>query len=148
MGRRNNLRQLAHAGRIDEALALLRRREKARALSASELVSKGMLLQVARDEHDLGEARSALEEALKLDDEYLPALLELAFFYHMVDDDSARALPLFEKANEISLASLAEALEGTARCLEELESPEAAERFLARAKEGIDVEAIRRKIDS
>ena len=64
-------------------------------------------------------------------------------------DETAKALPLFEKAIGVARAQFLEAVEGKMKCLEELQSPQAARSFLGQqANEGIvDVRALEDKLD-
>lgn len=84
----------------------------------------------------LREAEKVFIEALRLDSEYVPALLELAWFYHVIEDDAARALPLFESAIALSQAQLTEAVIGKARCPEEIETLEVADEFFQQFRQG------------
>jgi hypothetical protein len=59
----------------------------------------------------------------------------------MVEDDSAKALPLFEKAVRLTLGNLREAVLGKMKCLEDLESLNVALGFLQQIRrECLDVE--------
>lgn len=92
-----------------------------RGLSPGELVLKGQRLQLDEANTDVSAAKRAFQAALEIDGSYIPALLELAWFYHAVDDDVRQALPLFSKAIDISWSALQEALRGKAECLEEMD---------------------------
>lgn len=128
---------LPEARDYDRALNELAVLESQRPLTPAELVLRGRCIQLGSERVPaLAEAEKAFAEALRLDEENLPALLELAWFYYTVEDDSARALPLFEKAISLSQAQLAEAAIGKARCLEERESPEAADEFFEEFRHG------------
>ena len=101
--------------------------------SPVELVLKGRCLQLSSNSAatNLKEAEEAFRAALGIDENYIPALLELAWFYHAVEDDSEKALPFFDKALDIAWGYLREAVKGKMGCLEDLDSTEAAQRFLA-----------------
>lgn len=126
------LGRLMEHKRFSEALNLLRGAESRRELTPVELVQKGRCNQLAPDEGewDLKDSEEAFKKALLIEPDYLPALIELGFFYYAVEDDSARALPLFERAVEISRLQLTEAAMGMAGCLEELQSQNEASAFL------------------
>ena len=81
----------------------------------------------------LEEAERALRQALEDDDEYVPAILDLAWYYHAVEDDPAKALPLFERAYELSRQNLTEAIAGKVEALEELAFPGEAMEFFRKA---------------
>lgn len=101
-------------------------------LTPGELVTKGRAILLGPDENpfSLEDAEAAFSQALAIEPTYLPALLELAWYYHAVQDDSQRALPLFERALELGRRSLTEAAQGYAGCLFEMKSKEVAASFL------------------
>jgi hypothetical protein len=70
---------------------------------------------------------------LELDDGDPEILNDLGFFYYAVEDDYRRAMPLFEKAVEISQRLLGESVSGMAKCIEEANSAKAAGRFAQKA---------------
>jgi tetratricopeptide (TPR) repeat protein len=149
MEERTELANLVRDGKYDKALELLDRAEDERKLSLPELVTKGMMIQVASESrsHHPAESRQAFEAALAIDENYIPALLELAFFNHMVEDESAEALPLFEKAIDLSLRHLREAVLGKMKCLEELESLEVAIAFLRQiSQECVDTKSLKMEL--
>ncbi len=93
--------ELLREGRFDEVLERIARLEGRRTLSPGELVLRGRCLQLSATSISpsrLKEAEVAFRAALDVDGEYIPALLELAWFCYAVEDDSKKALPLFEKA--------------------------------------------------
>lgn len=116
----------------DGALGSLRELEKERPLSARELVVKGRLVQLASEDASAGlhEAEAAFKAALEIDEGYVPALLDLGWFYYAVQDDSQKAIDFFRKAASINAEHLLEAVRGTAECLVELESAEVAVNYL------------------
>ena len=104
---KDRLKALLEAQDYDGALEVLAELESRQSLTAAELVLKGRCIQLGSEQAPaLIEAEKAFAEALMLDEMYLPALLELAWFYYAVEDDSARALPFFEKAIALSQAQL------------------------------------------
>jgi tetratricopeptide (TPR) repeat protein len=125
---RAELDELLRSGRFDDALVLLSSTEANRELDLAELVSKGraIMLASAQTTYPLATAEEAFQRALDLDPHHVPALLELAWYYHSVEDDSQRALPLFEQAIELSREQLTEAARGRAGCLAEMDSEAAA----------------------
>jgi tetratricopeptide (TPR) repeat protein len=121
----------------DGALEILDTIESQRPLTPAELVQKGRFIQLAFERApELSEAEKAFTEALRFDESYVPALLELAWFYYAVEDDSARALPLFEKTIDLAREQLTEAVIGKARCLEEVETSKAADEFFQEFRKG------------
>lgn len=106
--------------RFDEALSLIESLE--RPLTSAELVLKGRAIQLSTGHSaQLDEAEGAFREALALDDEYVPALLELGWYYFAVADDPHQGLECFRRALALSEGAIREATEGVSRCLEETE---------------------------
>lgn len=125
---RDEIGDLFRGKRFEEAIRLLSAIEPDRPLGASELVSKGCAIMLAPEGagFPLAAAEAAFKDALVLNPEYADALVELAWYYHTVEDDSRRALPLFEQAVRVCRQQLTAAARGYASCLAELESPERA----------------------
>jgi len=95
--------------------------EATRPLTPAELLTKGRYIQLSSTgESTLADAEQAFLKALELDAEYVPALLELGWYYHAVEDRASHALTLFEKAYHLVLGQLREAIKGRAECTEEL----------------------------
>lgn len=129
---REKLKPLVESERFDEALSVLSSVEESRPLTADELVLKGSYIQLSSGvgTPPLNEAEHSLLEALRQDQDYVPALLELGWFYYAVENDAEKALPFFEKALATSLGELKEAIRGKKGCLEELKSSDEAEAFV------------------
>lgn len=139
---RSQLKNMLSQQRFSEAIAFLHEIEKQRELTPAELVSMAHCNQLAPDEGewDLKDSEKAFKKALSIEHDYLPALIELGFFYYAVEDDPARALPFFQQAIEISRLHLTEASMGMAGCIEELQSQESASKFLGELHCGALVE--------
>ena len=118
---RAELKELAEAEDWDGCLRVFSLLEKETTLAAHELVQKSACLQLGSELGSLQEAEKALKQALELANDYVPALLDLGWFYYAVQDDAETGLSYFRKAEELSRASLEEALEGKEQCLEELQ---------------------------
>ena len=129
---KNVIEALVRDEKFDAALAALAKVEKTRRLGVAELVLKGECVQLASGAvtPPLGEAERSFSAALEQDEDYVPALLELGWFHYAVQDEAEEGLAFFERALEISLDQLRDAIKGKRRCLEELESREAADEFL------------------
>lgn len=118
---REGLESLAQAGDHDGVLEALVQLESGRSLDPRELVLKGRCIQLGSGQlFDLNDAEMCFLDALDLDPEYVPALLELGWYYFAVQDDAARALPFFEKGVALAREGLQEAENGVAQCLEEI----------------------------
>lgn len=118
--------------------------ERERKLWPHELVEKARLIQIAppRDALGLKDAEEAYRQALEIDDEYVPALVELAYYYWAVEDNAQAARPYFERAVSLCRSQLSEAASGVAGCLEELDSEEEARRYLRRIAAGREVREV------
>jgi tetratricopeptide (TPR) repeat protein len=121
---------LAKERSFDEVLDRLRNIEQERNLSPGELVLKARCFQLSEKRGSLADAQGALERALEIDPYYVPALMDLAWFHHAVEDDSGKALGLFEKVVALARQQVVEAVVGKARCLDELSSRDEADRFV------------------
>lgn len=144
------LERLRAEEKFDEAVEELLRIGRERALTPPELVLKGMLIQMGSEAVPctLADVEEAYREALAIDENYVPALIELGWVHYAVLDETAKALPLFESAIEVARAQFLEAIEGKMKCLAELQSPEAARSFLREMSRGaIDVDALENKLD-
>jgi tetratricopeptide (TPR) repeat protein len=113
-------------------------------------VLKGRFIQLGSEAVacSLNDAEVSFLKALEIDEDYVPALVDLAWFYYAVMDDSTKALPLFERAIKVSIHQITEAVEGKMKCLEELRSPEEARGFLRQVSQGLlDVKELEDKLD-
>jgi tetratricopeptide (TPR) repeat protein len=116
---------------IDLGLEQLLLIEMSRPLTPHELVMKGRYIQLRSEgPQTLDDAERAFLMALELDPDYVPAILELAWFYHSVLGQPSRALPFFENAYRLSLNHLREALKGRAESRAELDSQASFEKLL------------------
>jgi tetratricopeptide (TPR) repeat protein len=108
--------------KIREALEILTSAESRRPLTARELCEKGNLLCAHPDPGDdtLGLAKQAYQESLRVDDNYVPALIGLAWFQYSMGDEAGAAVPLFRKAIALCSEDLNDALKGLTGCFEEL----------------------------
>ena len=118
------LDRLIEAECFADALKLIASNEASRLLLPRELVTRGRAIQLAEatPELPLSDAKQAFQQALELDPEHVPALLELAWYCYAVEDDPHQALPLFEEALELSRKQLTEATRGRSGCIDELRS--------------------------
>lgn len=78
----------------------------------------------------LRQAELCLEKALNIDADYLPALIDLAYFYLRVLDNSKKGRKLFEKAVQLSKENYVESLVGLVECEAELVSNKSALKLL------------------
>ena len=87
-------------GKVKEALLLIRQVEQEGPLCPAVLVLKGCCIQLDDEKtpYELSDAEAAFKRAIEMDEDYVPAIIELAWFYLNVLDDAKRAVELFEKA--------------------------------------------------
>jgi tetratricopeptide (TPR) repeat protein len=121
---------------FDQVLRELSQLERERDLTPRELVIRSRCIQLSSGGSDmppLEEAEKSLREAIEKDDEYTPAIIDLAWYYYSVEDDPARALPLFELAYKFARQDIIESIKGKVEALEELKSVEEAAKSLYEA---------------
>ncbi len=115
------LRRLVDEQRFDECLREFQRLRKARPLHLNELVQMGRCILLSSGEPGLPEdAEGAYRQALDIDSEYVPALLELAWYLYACEDDASAALKVFDRARALAEENLKEAEKGREECLEEI----------------------------
>lgn len=125
------IRRLFDNDQFDEAFRLAKTAEQSGMLSPALLVwkSRSLILSEHPTAH-LDEVESWLRQAIELDEDYLPGVLELGYFYLNVMDNATRAVPLFERARHLARENATETLIGLAECISETDSPGAALKFL------------------
>lgn len=129
---REEVKRLYRSERYREALSLLDTIEQSCKLHPDLLVWKARSLQLLDDmsPYSLADIEAILRKALTIESDYLPAVVDLAYFYLNILDDSERAKPLFEQAFELCQEATTEVVIGLAQCIAELDSNAAARKFL------------------
>lgn len=119
-------------GKYQEALSLIEKAEEEGLLHPDVLVLKGCCIQLDDKEtpYELSDAEHAFEQALEIDEEFTPAIIEMAWFYLNVLGDAVRAAPLFERAINLHKLMLTEAVIGMAKCLSETKTKDIAKEYL------------------
>jgi|SRR5215218_2798414 len=118
------IRDLYDAEKYGDAVRLAEEAEQNGIVSAPLLVWKSRSFLLSdHSQFDLGDVEGWLLQALNLDPDYLPALLELGFFYLRVMDDVKRAWPLFERAHRVCTENATEIVIGLSECIAEMDSP-------------------------
>src|SRR6266853_3459141 len=119
-------------GKYQEALSLMEKAEQEGLLHPEVLVLKGCCIQLDDKEtpYNLSDAEHAFEQALEIDKDFIPAIIEMAWFYLNILDDAVRAAPLFERAVRLNQIMLTEAVIGMAKCLSETKTKDAAKKYL------------------
>ena len=129
----DEVKRLYRSGKYDDALRIIVEAEQRTSISPPLLVWKSRCLQLTNNPTgDLADAQTSLEQALNMDDAYLPALIDLAYLLLNVMDDAEAAFPLLRKALSISTDNITEAVIGLGQCISETDSPNAALAFLQR----------------
>ena len=125
------IRRLYDAGKYDDAVRLAEDAEQNGAVNPALLVWKSRSYLLSdHPRTDLSDVEVWLRRALEIDNDYLPALLELGFFYSRVMDNVKSAWPLFERARDVCTEHGTDTVIGVSECIAEMESPEAALNFL------------------
>jgi hypothetical protein len=128
------VKELYRAEKYGDALSALEETERSGFVHPAILVWKSRCLQLIDDHStvELSQIEALLKESLQLDDEYLPAIIDLAYFYLRVMDDASQAAPLFQKALGLCVENATEVVVGIAECISETDSNTAALEFLAK----------------
>lgn len=127
----NEIRLLFDDDKYEEAVRLAEEAEKKGVVSPALLLWKSRSLLLSDlTEYELDTVEKWLQQALDLDSDYLPALLELGFFYLRTMDDVKKAWPLFERARDVCTDDATDTVIGLTECIAELDSPKAALNFL------------------
>jgi tetratricopeptide (TPR) repeat protein len=132
----DDIKTLYRDARYKDALSLIETAEGGVGfIHPSILVWKSRCLQLAEDfgPHQFSDIEASLKQALAMDEEYIPAVIDLAYFYLNVLDDAGAAKELFERAISLCRDEMTEAVTGLAQCLAEKESKEEALSFLLNA---------------
>jgi tetratricopeptide (TPR) repeat protein len=132
----DDIKTLYKDARYKDALSLIETAEgEAVFIHPSILVWKSRCLQLTEDSdsHQFSDIEASLKQALAIDEEYIPAIIDLAYFHLNVLDDAGAAEELFERAINLCRDQITEAITGRALCLAEKESKEEALNFLLNA---------------
>ena len=115
------VRSLVDRAEFDEAGRVFSKLEERRPLAPAELVSWGRIIQLGSGQSaTLEDAERKFKKALEVDDEYIPALIELGWFHHAVRDDTKCGLDYFKRALAIIHRLREEAERGRDECIAEL----------------------------
>ncbi len=133
-------------GQYQETLRLIESAEREGVLHPEILVWKGRCLQLLNNEthYQLTDIENTFKQALEIDAEFIPAIVELAWFHLNVLDNAELATTLFEKAITLYRQAITEAAVGMAKCLIESKSEEAARNYLKEISYScLDIDEIR-----
>lgn len=135
--------------KIEDTLELLGKMEVDRLPHPRVLVLKYLCLATSKvTDSELEDLENILKQALELDENYLPALIELAYFRMNVLDKPNEAISLFERATEIAKYNITEITLGHAQCIAELESSKSAIDFISeQKKELINLEKLQKFVE-
>lgn len=136
--------RLVREQKYNDALDVIEELQEAGPIPPSLLVQKGILIQLSENSsYTTSDVEKAFAEALKIDEDYVEAINELAYFYYAVLDDAAKAKPLFERAYEICKSQMTEAVTGFANCIYETDGRDKALEFVNSVlHEPLDMEEI------
>ncbi len=128
-----NIKNKCKEGEYQEALRLIENAERESPLCPEVLVWKGRCLQLLDSDtgYQLSDIENTFKRAIEMDEDYTPAIVELAWFYLNVLDDAKLAAELFERAVSSHRQGLTQAVVGKAKCLMETETKDAAKSYLA-----------------
>lgn len=121
-------------GRHDKALELTERLLQVSPFAPDLLVRRARLLRLARDGGTLDEIEQTLVSACTASPNHVPALLELGRFLYGTHDANDRALPYFERAEELAAEMLKDALIYQIKCLLDMGQKDKAAEMLAYAQ--------------
>ena len=125
------VRRLFDDDKYEQAVRLAEEAEKKGIVNPALLLWKSRSLLLSDlTEYELDTPGRWLRQALGLDPDYLPALLELGFFYLRTMDDVKKAWPLFQRARDVCTEDATDTVVGLTECIAELDSPKAALSFL------------------
>ena len=148
----SEIKERYREGKYVEALCLIEAAEKQGFIHPDLLLWKGRCLQLidADSSHQLSDIENAFKDALKIDDTFAPAAVELAWFYLNVLNDAGRAAEVFEASINSYKEALTEAVVGKAKCLMETESNDVARDYLVsfRCLDGHEVDKFLEEIDA
>lgn len=133
--------------RYIEALSLLEKLEQEKILHPEVLVWKGRCMQLidSNPPYELLLIEKAYNQALEIDAGYIPALVELGYFYLNTLDEADRAINYFSRAMALYQGQVTEAVVGMTECLSEVESRDIALDYLANVKNALlDTEKIQK----
>jgi hypothetical protein len=141
------IRRLYDDDKYEEAVRLAEEFEQEGAVTPALLLwkSRSLLLSEDLQEYELDDVQRWLQQALDLDSDYLPALLELGFFYLRTMDDVKKAWPLFERARDVCTDNATDTVIGLSECIEELDSSKAALDFLNKQNLLLDASQLKTK---
>lgn len=108
-------------------------------ISTNLLVIKGRYLQIVDNKitNGLDEAEKYFLKAIETDENYIPALIELGWFYYSVKVDLQKATNFFQKALDISIENIKVGLDGLLKVVEEKESKDTSLTFSKKFSDNI-----------
>ncbi|MFZ0964784.1 MAG: hypothetical protein WAO35_28335 [Terriglobia bacterium] len=136
-----SIKEFSANGRYSEALKKIEEAEAEGMLSAELLVWKSRLLQLVEDGASLDEVEKTLQRAIELDNNCIPAVLELGWFRFNVQNDTKRAFESFQTALKLQVSANTEAITGFLKCVQELEPNSNLEEAKSRALRALVDEA-------
>jgi tetratricopeptide (TPR) repeat protein len=138
-------------GQYREAVFLIEKIQERGFTCPEILLWKGRSLQLLDEpSHSLSDIEDTFRQALDIDPDFVPAIVELAWFYLNVYDDADQAAKFFEMATSIQKELLTETVRGMTKALSEHQNKERALRYLSTISEQIlgnqEIEDIKKEI--
>ncbi len=111
---------------LDKALLEFLKVEKETPPTATELVDKGVAIELSSENSPctLEDVAISYKRAIELDKNCFDAYINLGYFYLNVMDDAKTAKPYFEEVFDRLHSLLGDAVVGVAKCVGELENAE------------------------
>jgi lipopolysaccharide biosynthesis regulator YciM len=136
----NKLKSLYRAEKYEEVLEILSSSDVENLKYPFLLVWKSRCLLLINENvpsDSLEQAELCLKEALEIDEDYLPAIVDLAYLKLNVYDSPNEAIHLFKKASEMTKDLVTEVVLGHAQCVAELNGTQQAISFLKEQPENL-----------
>ena len=111
--------KLFYNAKFDESLLLASKILQKNKNNTQLMILKGKLLQLS-DKGNLAGALKMFKEVLELDNGNVEALIELAYFYYAVQNESRKSVKCFERAIELSEKNVETAYIGKAKAFIDL----------------------------
>jgi tetratricopeptide (TPR) repeat protein len=123
---------------FSKTLDLINQAIEQRILYPEILILKANCLQISdKGKETLEDIQRIYEQALTIDENYCNALIELGYFNYAVMDNAKLGKNYFNKALTLLKSKLNETIVGLGKCIEEIDSQEAATKFIHEIKSNL-----------
>ncbi len=115
---KNKIRKFVKDEKVNKAIEILDDLLLKSQTDTTLIISKACLIQIAEDcKYTLKDSKELLKLAIKIDPNNIDALLELAYYFYVIEDSSSKTFPAIEKALDKCLYFLEELIELKLKCL-------------------------------